>query len=406
MNATERRATAGRLLADFAARTGLHGTGDAHRRYLWTDAFAVESLLALHERTGDPWPRDVARRLVDLVHHVLGRHRPDDARHGWLSGMSEAEGERHPTAGGLRIGKPLPERPAGCPIDARLEWERDGQYFHYLTRWMAALERTARSADEPEALRWACELARVAHAAFVHRAPDGTARIHWKMSIDLARPLVVGSGVHDPIDGLAVTDVLSAARGGFGAPDVPSVAREAASYRRICDRRRWITDDPLGIGGLLVAAGGLLARSLAGDPGRTELATWALADAATGLRTMDADRMLERPVGSRLAFRELGLAIGLETVAPLASAVRAADDLARRDAILAGLDAVLAHRGLVARIEGCWADRSSRRTEVCDHRRDIDEVMLAASLLRVGAGRWAGVESGGLSVSSDGPSRR
>ena len=65
------------------------------------------------------------------------------ARRGWLGGRSEEDGERHPTAGGLRIGKPLPERGAREPIDERLEWDRDGQYFHYLTKWMHALCQAA-----------------------------------------------------------------------------------------------------------------------------------------------------------------------------------------------------------------------------------------------------------------------
>jgi hypothetical protein len=34
----------------------------------------------------------------------------------------------------LRIGKQLAERRPGERFDERLEWERDGQYFHYLTR--------------------------------------------------------------------------------------------------------------------------------------------------------------------------------------------------------------------------------------------------------------------------------
>ena len=75
------------------------------------------------------------------MHHVLGRHRDDDPRRGWISGLSEEEGERHPTRGGLRIGKPLNEREPDEPADSQLEWEQDGQYFHYLTKWMHALYR-------------------------------------------------------------------------------------------------------------------------------------------------------------------------------------------------------------------------------------------------------------------------
>lgn len=57
---------------------------------------------------------ELARQLVDRVHGTLGRHRDDDPRRGWISGLSEADGAAHPTRGGLRIGKPLAERPPGA----------------------------------------------------------------------------------------------------------------------------------------------------------------------------------------------------------------------------------------------------------------------------------------------------
>ena len=36
---------------------------------------------------------ELALRLVEQVHRVLGRFRPDDSRTGWLSGLDEEEGE-------------------------------------------------------------------------------------------------------------------------------------------------------------------------------------------------------------------------------------------------------------------------------------------------------------------------
>src|SRR5437773_526608 len=95
----------------FADRTGLT-TDRPQRRYLWTDAFAVCTFLGLADATADARYRELALRLVDAVHWTLGRHRDDDARRGWISGLAEEEGARHPTRGGLRIGKPLPEREA------------------------------------------------------------------------------------------------------------------------------------------------------------------------------------------------------------------------------------------------------------------------------------------------------
>ena len=110
---TERAAE---LMTRFADRTGV--TSDRPpRRYLWTDAFAVCNLLRLSSVTGEGRYSEVALRLVDQVHHVLGRHRADDARRGWISGLDARDGEAHPTRGGLRIGKPLAERAPGERVD-------------------------------------------------------------------------------------------------------------------------------------------------------------------------------------------------------------------------------------------------------------------------------------------------
>ena len=98
-------------MTGFAERTGLTSERPP-RRYLWTDAFAVCNFLALERATGHASHAELALRLVEQVHRTLGRHRPDDARRGWISGLSERDGEAHPTRGGLRIGKPLPERGA------------------------------------------------------------------------------------------------------------------------------------------------------------------------------------------------------------------------------------------------------------------------------------------------------
>jgi hypothetical protein len=253
--AEERTAHAVALMRRFAERTGV--TSDRPpRRYLWTDAFAVCTLLELARVTGDGWYGEVALRLVDQVHHVLGRHRADDVRSGWISGLDAHEGEAHPTRGGLRIGKPLRERGPGERMDERREWDRDGQYFHYLTKWMHALDQVARARRQPVFNEWARELADAAHRAFTWIPPAGGApRMYWKLSIDLSRPQVRSMGQHDPLDGLvtcvqldATARLLDRASGG------PRLARAAADFARMLDAPGLATADPLGIGGLLLDA--------------------------------------------------------------------------------------------------------------------------------------------------------
>lgn len=81
---------AAELMTGFARRTGLTGESGV-TRYLWTDAFALCNLLGLRRSSGDPRWLDLAARLVKQVHHTLGRHRDDDPRNGWISGLDEGE---------------------------------------------------------------------------------------------------------------------------------------------------------------------------------------------------------------------------------------------------------------------------------------------------------------------------
>lgn len=70
---------------------------------------------------------------------------------------------------------------------------------------MHALDQVARSTKQPHFNRWANELAVAAHTAFTYHYPkgieSGQLRMYWKMSIDLAYPLVSFQGQHDPLDG-------------------------------------------------------------------------------------------------------------------------------------------------------------------------------------------------------------
>jgi hypothetical protein len=181
------RLLAQEIMIDFARLTGLSPAGKSPRRYLWTDAFAVCNFLGLHRQGGNDFYRQLALDLVDQVHNVLGRHREDDSRTGWISGLDEKEGKEHPTKGGLRIGKTMKERKRTEPADECLEWDRDGQYFHYLTKWMHALNCVSRITGDSTYNVWATELARTAHETFVYIPfPGAQKRMYWKMSIDLS----------------------------------------------------------------------------------------------------------------------------------------------------------------------------------------------------------------------------
>src|SRR5262245_19615636 len=302
----ERTEQAIELMTRFAERTGLTSER-LQQRYLWTDAFAVCTFLGLGHAMGASDNTELALRLVRRVHEVLGHHSPDDRRTGWIGGLSEEEGEAHPTRGGLRIGKPLPERTPGEPIDDRLEWDRDGQYFHYLTKWMHALDQVTRATGQGMFSEWARELAHTAHRAFTYRPRGGGGpRMVWKLSIDLSRPLVESMGQHDPLDGLITCLQLEATAGTQG-PHLPAAS---ADFAAMIDPRRLATRDPLGLGGLLADAYRV---AQLGFPAANEhdLVESLLAAARVGIQHYTEQTALRMIVDARLAFRELGLGIGL-----------------------------------------------------------------------------------------------
>ena len=306
----------------FAKRTGLTAEAEP-TRYLWTDAFAVCNFVGLARETGQAKYTVIAEKLVEQVHHVLGRYRKDDPfRRGWLSGLNEEEGEKHPTKGGLRIGKSLPERKANEPFSERLEWDREGQYFHYLTKWMYALDVMARSTHNESCMRWAQELA-VASKAFVYAGPLGQPRMFWKMSVDLSRPQVSSMGHHDPLDGYITLQQLEATSltAGTENGDLCSVI---TPFKQMIEGRDWRTDDSLGLGGLLMDATRLLQLVQMGQSRDIPLLCDVLLCAEEGVSAWANSGQLRMPPEYRLPFRELGLAIGLQGVARMIACVEAA----------------------------------------------------------------------------------
>ncbi len=366
MKADDATAIAARLMSAFAARTGLSPDSESQQRYLWTDAFAVCNFLELFERTGDPLYRLCATDLIDQVHQVLGRHRADDVRQGWISGLNEQAGQHHPTKGGLRIGKPLRERDPGEPPDERLEWDRDGQYFHYLTKWMHALCRAAIVIGDAAFIEHALELADAAFRGFVHRSESGEVLgIYWKMSTDLSRPLTYAMGLHDALDGLITfREVLHASSKTQRHTEVFGLISAIEELSNLCRNRDWTTADPLGIGGLLFDACRLSQLISGGDHDQELLRQ--LTDASErSLRAFLGSRSLRRSSSQRLAFRELGLAIGL-MAAPLI-----ADRTSEKSE---------QYRALADQIVSAWLPLAHSQDELWRDHRDINDVMLATAL--------------------------
>lgn len=370
------------IMIEFANLTGLSSSGVVPRRYLWTDAFAVCNFLELYRQTGDEQYMQLVLRLVDQVHTMLGRHRDDDPRTGWISGLDEQEGKMHPSIGGLRIGKEMNERRPTDPFDEHMEWERDGQYYHYLTKWMHALNRVSRVTGDLTYNRWAMELAKTAHARFAYVPSSGGQKLmYWKMSIDLSYPLVSSMGQHDPLDGFITYSQLQAtAAKDSEKPAWLDLSAEIADMANICKGKSWVTDDPLGIGGLLSDAYRMVQLITNGDFEQTDLLETVLDSSLIGLKSYMRGNSLKLPVHYRLAFRELGLSIGLKAVKKLKSLIEQNLGVFKKYPLHSRIESLMRYTPFSEIIETFWLERTNREAGTWKAHRDINMVTLATSL--------------------------
>lgn len=369
------------IMIDFASLTGLEPVSESPKRYLWTDAFAVCNYLELFRQTGDKQYLDLALCLVDQVHHVLGKHREDDPRSGWISGFEGLEAEKHPTIGGLRIGKKLNERKPYEPMDQRLEWDQDGQYYHYLTKWMHALNKVSIVTEDPVYIKWAVELAQTAHAGFTTLDNRERKIMHWKMSIDLSYPIVPSMGQHDPLDGFVTYNELQITARKFKESDIPQLDREIQEMADICRGMNWATSDPLGIGGLLFDASRVAQFIMKGYTDYSNLLELILNSSLMGISSFVKSNPLGVPPDYRLAFRELGLSIGLKGVKNLQKWFIDNKNSFKRDSFIQEMvESLVNYSSLADAIETFWSQRKNWQFGGFREHREINMVMLATSL--------------------------
>jgi hypothetical protein len=186
------------------------------------------------------------------------------------------------------------------------------------------------------------------------------------MSVDLVRVLVPSTGQHDALDALVSYLELDG--------DGDCLGPELADARRLAASGSWATDDALGIGALLTA-GYRLAKAVSRPaPEERTLLRRVLSEARLSLDVYAQGNPLSRPARMRLAFRELGLAIGLHAIG------RAARGRSLDGAAEGPLAELLRHLPLAARIEDFWSDPAHRQEPSWIAHRHINDVMLATSL--------------------------
>lgn len=357
---------AGILMNAFAERTGLTNPGEVEQdRYLWTDAFAVQNFLALSAHFGEDRYKALARELIEQVHYTLGRFAPEDTRSGWISQLSEEEGRRHPTVHGLRIGKKQLERKESEPRDANKEWERDGQYYHYHTRWINALLKAAEYLDSETLTAQAAELS-LAGRYFLDKTV-GRPHLYWKMSVDLSYPQVVSMGAHDPLDGY-----LAALACKMSTSDNYDFTDYLKHLETLCRGRNWQTADPLGLGGLLlnIIRAAELDRHTTLPPAVRPQKL--LSEAGSGLEHVTGQANLIAAGRFRLAFRECGLSLGLRVIDHYENQLM--ENYPPIDRISQSLP-------LAERIEAFWSQSNNREQASYLEHRNINDVSLSSSLL-------------------------
>ena len=200
------------------------------------------------------------------------------------------------------------------------------------------------------------------------------------MSIDLSYPLVESMGHHDPLDGLITYKQLQA-DAIKDTKDKPTsdLGPEIAEMAHICEGKNWSTNDPLGIGGLLSDAyraaqlihnGRLEELSLVGN----------MLDAAvSGLGSYVREGPLDFPAEYRLAFRELGLSIGLRSVEKLQTLIKQKRGLfPRKHPVHRHIESLNEFEPLIGTIETFWLEHEE--AETWNEYRHINMVMLATSL--------------------------
>ncbi|KAK9237781.1 hypothetical protein V1525DRAFT_402897 [Lipomyces kononenkoae] len=255
-------------------------SGGHRGRYLWTDAFGVLNFLTLYTETSEAKFLVFAKRLTKTVHDVLGWTRDGTSR---LPGATD----QHPLNGGLRIGKIDATGPDG-----------DGQYHHYLTLWMFALNRLSVASEDRIYNDQAIELAKAIHPHFfLHRK-----RMVWKISMDMSRPLVASQGHLDATTGYVIFHLLQAT-----ANEGPILDEEISDYKGVMDltETEFESNDTLDLG---------MALWIAHWGPRTD--AWVENMAQTCIRSLrrifSTDRYTERTLAHRLAFREFGALMGIQ----------------------------------------------------------------------------------------------
>jgi hypothetical protein len=189
-------------------------------------------------------------------------------------------------------------------------------------------------------------------------------------------------GHYDPLDGFITYNQLQA----IVAKDPeraswPDLNAEIADIGGICEGKRWGTDDPLGIGGLLCDAYRVAQLIVSKNFEKPELLEILLEDSLIAQDAYARTNTLKLPADYRLAFRELGLLIGFRAVEKLQRLIEENPAIFNQQHIHhSQLEALMRYAPWAKTIETFWLEPRNRKTNTWTEHCDINMVMLATSL--------------------------
>jgi hypothetical protein len=206
--------------------------------------------------------------------------------------------------------------------------------------------------------------------------------MYWKMSIDLSRPQVPSMGQHDPLDAFITYNELEATltRVSIASPR-SGLNAEIADMVPICRGMNLATDDPLGTGGLLADATRIANLMITKKNRYANLLENVMNASLQGIVVFSESDTLRQPAGYRLAFRELGLSIGLRGAVLLEELIRHNPGVFDHKSNLPAMAKdITGYLPLAEKIEQFWIDERNRMSGTWREHLEINRVMLATSL--------------------------
>ncbi|MBU1642607.1 hypothetical protein KKE54_04545, partial [bacterium] len=175
---------------------------------------------------------------------------------------------------------------------------------------------------------------------------------------------------------------VKTAAGDEQTPQELRLESETAQMARIAQEINWTTDDPLGIGGLLSDALILTQLVISGKMEHLcEMLSTVLTHTKNGMTAFMRTDILNYPSVYRLAFRELGLSIGLHALDKIQQLLSGHTAFFPNRLLLrAQLEELTTYLPLCAIIENFWLEPENQKSATWSEHLDINSVMLATSL--------------------------